>query len=52
MTEAVATAPEKSVKRIGWALLALALASPILMSSVGIISAGKAGELMVQVGFA
>ena len=32
--------------------MALALASPILMSSVGVISAGKAGELLVQVGFA
>ena len=52
MIEAVAAAPERSVKRLGWALLALALASPILMSSVGVISAGKAGELLVQVGFA
>ena len=32
--------------------MALALASPILMSTVGVISAGKAGELLVQVGFA
>lgn len=52
MTEAVAAAPEKSVKRLGWALLAIALASPILMLSMSVISAGKAGELMVQVGFA
>lgn len=51
-TLAVVPAPEKSAKRTGWALLALALASPILMSAVGVISAGKAGELTVQAGFA
>lgn len=54
MTEAIASAPasEKSAKRTGWALLALALASPILMSAAGVISAGKAGELAGQAGFA
>lgn len=52
MAEAVAAPPDKSVKRIGWLLLAIALATPILMSSVGVISAGKAGELTVQIGFA
>lgn len=52
MTEAVAAAPEKSVKRMGWALLALALASPALMGAAGILSAYKVGELTAQIGFA
>ena len=54
MTEAIASAPapEKSAKRTGWALLALALASPILMSGAGVISAYKAGKLTFQAGFA
>ena len=50
--ETVKTPPEKSAKRMGWAVLAIALASPIVMSWMSIISAYKAGELTVQVGFA
>lgn len=52
MTEAVAAAPEKSVKRIGWALLALALVTPALMGAAGILSAYKVGQLTAEVGFA
>lgn len=52
MTEDVATAPEKSVKRTSWAVLALALATPSLMGTAGFLSAYKVGEITVQVGFA
>lgn len=52
MTEEVTAAPEKSVKRIGWALLALALSSPVFMGASGILSAYKVGELTAQIGFA
>jgi hypothetical protein len=52
MSAEIAVAPDKSVKRLGWRLLTLALASPVLMASVGFVSAAKAGELTVQVGFA
>lgn len=52
MSAEIAVAPDKSVKRLGWGLLTLALASPVLMASVGFVSAAKAGELTVQVGFA
>lgn len=41
-----------SAKRLGWVLLAIALATPIAMSAMGLISAAKAGELTVYVGFA
>ncbi|MFM2049698.1 MAG: hypothetical protein RL682_189 [Pseudomonadota bacterium] len=52
MTEVVAAEPEKSVKRMGWALLALALATPALLGAAGILSAYKVGELTAQIGFA
>lgn len=52
MTETTTAAPEQSVKRIGWGLIALALGAPALMGAVGILSAFKVGELTVQVGFA
>lgn len=45
-------APEQSAKRIGWGLMALALATPALMGAAGVLSAYKVGELTVQVGFA
>ena len=51
MTADVAEAPEKSAKRRGWSLLALALASPLMMTAAGAISAVKAGELTTKVGF-
>jgi hypothetical protein len=50
MTAEVA-APEQSAKRMGWGLLALALATPTLMGAVGVLSAFKVGELTFQVGF-
>lgn len=52
MTEAVDGVKEQSSKRIGWGLMALAIASPVLMSAIGVISAYKAGELTVYVGVA
>lgn len=52
MTDAVVAAPEKSVKRIGWVILALALAAPALVGAVGVMTAFKVGELTAQVGFA
>lgn len=52
MTDVVAAAPEKSVKRMGWALLALALATPALLGAAGILTAYKVGQLTVEVGFA
>lgn len=51
MAAEVTEIPEKSAKRIGWGLVALALATPSLMSATGFVSAFKAGELTVQVGF-
>lgn len=52
MTTEIAEAPEKSAVRIGWGLLALALSTPSLLGAAGFISAYKAGEFTVQVGFA
>ena len=49
---AVVAAPEQSAKRIGWCLIALALATPALMGATGILSAFKVGQLTVQIGFA
>lgn len=45
-------APEQSAKRIGWGLLALALATPALLGAAGILSAFKVGEVTVKLGFA
>lgn len=50
MTAEVA-APEQSAKRMGWGLMALALATPALMGAAGVLSAFKVGELTFQVGF-
>jgi hypothetical protein len=44
--------PEQAAKRMGWGLMALALATPALMGVGGVLSAYKVGELTVQVGFA
>ncbi|MDO8293270.1 MAG: hypothetical protein Q7T29_10480 [Gallionella sp.] len=44
--------PAKTAVRIGWGLLATALAVPLIMAATGFISAFKCGELIVQVGFA
>lgn len=52
MTDVITAAPDKPAKRIGWGLMALALATPALMGAVGVLSAYKVGELTVQVGFA
>ncbi len=52
MAVEVGSSAPNSAKRLGWGLLALALATPVAMSASGLISAGKAGELTVQVGFA
>lgn len=51
MSEEV-SAGVQAVKRIGWGLVALALATPSLMGAAGILSAFQVGELTVQVGFA
>lgn len=52
MNDAIAAAPEKGLKRTGWALMALALATPALMGAVGVLSAFQVGELTTKVGFA
>lgn len=52
MATEVTDSPDKSVRRIGWGFLALALASPALLGAVGILSAYKVGQLTVEVGFA
>lgn len=52
MSAVAAEMPEKSAKRTGWGLLALALASPLMLAAAGAISAVKAGELFTKVGFA
>lgn len=49
---ATAVTPETSTRNIGWALLAIALLSPVAMGAVGVLSAFKVGELVAQVGFA
>lgn len=41
----------KTRARIGWVLLAAALATPTLMGAAGLITSFKAGEFTVQVGF-
>jgi hypothetical protein len=52
MDTQVSAPVSKSATRTGWALVALALATPALMGAAGILSAFKVGELTVQVGFA
>ena len=52
MTTEVTNAPTKSTIRIGWWLLALALATPHLLNATGLISAYKAGEFIFYIGFA
>ena len=41
----------KTRARIGWVLLAAALATPTLMGAAGLITSFKAGEFTVQIGF-
>lgn len=52
MATEVTDSPDKSAKRIGWGLMALALASPALLGAVGVLSAYKVGQMTVEVGFA
>lgn len=52
MTTEILDKPAKTTVRIGWGLLAMALAAPSIMAAMGLISAFKCGELTVQVGFA
>ena len=52
MDNGVADTPGKSPTRIGWGLLALALALPALLGAVGVLSAYQVGQLMAEAGFA
>lgn len=52
MDNGVADTPGKSPTRIGWGLLALALALPALLGAAGILSAYQVGQLMTEAGFA
>lgn len=52
MTEKIVGTSEAAPRRLGWLLLAVALATPAVLLTFGVISAFKAGELTVQAGVA